>query len=93
MEKWGLDQLFTSRSEFVRENKRNSDKSQKKLDAIKRSPTLLSKQKLQMESAMQHKCNAVRCLLLLLRVSCVLRSTGWVDEDETVVTDSELLEH
>ncbi len=78
----------------MRENNRNSDKSQKKLDAIKRSPTLLRKQKLQLESAMQHKCNAMRCLLLLLlRVSCVLRSTGWVDEDETVVTDSELLEH
>jgi hypothetical protein len=76
----------------VREKNRNSDKSQKKLEAIKQSPTLLSKQKLQMESAMQHECNAMSCLLLL-RVSCVLRSTGWVDEDETVVTDSELLVH
>jgi len=77
----------------VRENNRNSDKSQKKLEAIKRSPMLLSKQKLRMESAMQQKCIAMRCLPLLLRVSCVLRSTGWVDEDETVVTDAELLEH
>jgi hypothetical protein len=56
-------------------NNRNSDQVQKKLKAIKRSPTLLSRQKLQMESAMQRKCNAMRSLPLL-RVSCVLRSTG-----------------